>query len=245
MARLRQFIPLILIVASATLVFAMGWNRYLSFETLREHGALLTGWVERHYILVLLGLMALFAILTASVVPGVVFITLTAGYLFGPWVGGVATAFAATVGALAVYYAGRTALGDGLRRRAERDQGLLKKICDGVERNTFSYVLTARLIVSVPFHMINVAAGIMAAPLRPYMIATFIGLLPAHIIYCWIGSGLSEVLASGQNPNVASLAREFVWPLTGVAFLSVILPLGLKLLRSRYGNADADESAGN
>ena len=241
MHRLTRFIPLVLVIAAAALIFGMGWNRYLSLDTLRDHGATLSAWVDQYYWLVLIGLMALFAVLTASVVPGVVFITVTAGYLFGPWVGGIATAFAATVGALAVYYVGRTALGDSLKRKAASDTGLLKRICDGVDRNTFSYVITARLIVSVPFHMINVAAGIMSAPLRPYMLATFIGLLPAHIIYCWIGSGLHAVLVKDPDPDIQSLFQQFMWPLIGVGFLSMILPMGLKLIKSRYGRSHAGD----
>lgn len=234
--RMSRFIPLALVVLAAALIFASGWNRYLSLETLRLHGAVLSAWVDQYYLLALLALMVVFTVLTASVVPGVFFVTLTAGYLFGPWVGGIATAFAATVGALAVYYVGRTALGESLKRKAEADTGLLKRICDGVDRNTFWYVLTARLIVSVPFHMINVAAGIMSAPLRPYLAATFIGLLPAHIIYCWIGSGLHSVLLYDPAPDIQSLFQRFMWPLLGVAFLSMILPLGLKLYKSRFSS---------
>ena len=94
MDRLKRFLPLILLAGVIALIFGMGWNRYLSLDTLREHGAAFQALADEHYILTLLGLMLAFALLTASVVPGVVFITVTAGYLFGPWVGGVATAFA-------------------------------------------------------------------------------------------------------------------------------------------------------
>lgn len=240
--RLTRFIPLALVVLAATLVFATGWNRYLSLETLRLHGATLSLWVDQYYLLVLVALILLFTALTASVVPGVFFLTITAGYLFGPWVGGIATACAATIGALAVYYVGRTALGESLKRKAEADNGLLKRICDGVDRNTFWYVLTARLIVSVPFHMINVAAGIISAPLRPYLSATFIGLLPAHIIYCWIGSGLRSVLLYDPDPDIQSLFQRFMWPLLGVAFLSMILPLGLKLYKTRSSSSSSKTS---
>ncbi len=236
MDRVKRFLPLAVLLAAVALIFGMGWNRYLSLDTLREHGTALEALTARHYLLMLGALMLIFALLTASVVPGVVFITVTAGYLFGPWVGGVATAFAATVGALAVYYVGRTALGDSLRRRAAADTGLLNKVCAGVDKNTFWYVLVARLVVTVPFHMINVAAGVMAAPLRPYVIATFIGLLPAHTIYCWIGDSLHDVLVTDPNPDIRSLFAEFFWPLMGVAFLSMLLPLLLKLaqkLRAR------------
>lgn len=234
MDKIRRFLPLMLLLAALTLVFAMGWNRYLSLDTVRDHGEQLRAFTARHYLLTLILLILVFAGLTASVVPGVVFVTVTAGYLFGPWVGGVATAFAATLGALAVYGVGRSALGESLRRKAQAaDRGLMKTICDGVDRDAFWYVLSARLIVSVPFHLINIAAGVVAAPLRPYMIATFIGLLPAHTIYCWIGSGLHKVFEKDPNPDVFTLFQQFFWPLMGVAFLSMILPLSLRLLKRR------------
>ena len=94
MNRFKRFAPLIVLAGVIALIFAMGWNRYLSLDTLRDHGAQFHAFKDAHYILCLLILMAVFAVLTASVVPGVFFVTITAGYLFGPWVGGVSTAIA-------------------------------------------------------------------------------------------------------------------------------------------------------
>jgi uncharacterized membrane protein YdjX (TVP38/TMEM64 family) len=85
MARLRRFLPLLIVLAALALVFAMGWNRYLSLDTVRDHGAFLRAYVSENYLLALGLLILIFAALTASVVPGVVFVTVTAGYLFGPW----------------------------------------------------------------------------------------------------------------------------------------------------------------
>lgn len=84
MDRIKRFLPLILLAGVITLIFAMGWNRYLSLDTLRHHGQTFRDFTADYYVVSLLILMALFAILTASVVPGVFFLTITAGYLFGP-----------------------------------------------------------------------------------------------------------------------------------------------------------------
>lgn len=228
-----QLAPLVGVVALAAVILGMGWNRYLSLETLKEHGETLQAFVADHYLLTLVGLVLLFALLTASVIPGVVFLTVAAGYLYGTWVGGLATVLGATLGALAIYTAGRTALGKPLRAWADRKQGLVRTVCDGVDRNTFRYVLVSRLVVTVPFHLINLAAGIMSAPLRPYLLATFIGLLPAHFIYCWIGDGLNDILSVDENPDLQALFNEFAWPLMGVAFLALVLPLAMRRLRAR------------
>ncbi len=233
MDRVKRFLPLLLLAGVVALIFAMGWNRYLSLDTLRDHGADLRAFAARNYVVALLALMLAFAVLTASVVPGVFFVTITAGYLFGPWVGGVSTAIAATLGALIVYGVARSALGADLRRRAERNQGLLNRVCRAIDRDTFWYVLVSRLAVVVPFHMINVAAGIMSVRLAPYTFATVIGLLPAHIIYCWIGARLNALLATDPDPDFQALFGQFWAPLAGVFVLAVILPLILKSFQRR------------
>jgi len=235
MDRIKRFLPLILLAGVIVLIFATGWNRYLSLDTIRDHGADFHAFKDANYLLCLLILMAVFATLTASVVPGVFFVTITAGYLFGPWVGGVSTAIAATVGALIVYAVARSALGEALRRKAARDKGVMQKVCDAIDRDTFWYVLASRLAVVVPFHMINVAAGIMAVRLTPYTVATVIGLLPAHIIYCWIGALLNELLRTNPDPDFQALFGQFWAPMAGVFILAVVLPFALKGLQAALG----------
>ena len=239
MNRIRRFAPLIILAGVIALIFGMGWNRYLSLETLRVHGGTLTAFAHDHYILCLLALMAIFTIATASVVPGVFFVTITAGYLFGPWVGGVATSIAATLGALIVYAVARSALGQSLRQKAERDAGLMARVCAAIDKDTFWYVLASRLAVVVPFHMINIAAGVMAVRLTPYTVATVIGLLPAHIIYCWIGSRLSTLLATDPDPDFQALFGQFWAPMLGVFVLAVVLPLALKTVQARMSRGKA------
>jgi uncharacterized membrane protein YdjX (TVP38/TMEM64 family) len=239
MDRVKRFLPLIVLACVVGLIFGMGWNRYLSLDTLRDHGEDLRAFAEANYLLALLALMLAFAILTASVVPGVFFVTITAGYLFGPWVGGVATSIAATIGALIVYAVARSALGQALRNKAERDEGLLKTVCSAIDKDTFWYVLASRLAVVVPFHMINVAAGIMSVKLKPYTAATVIGLLPAHTIYCWIGARLNALLVEDPDPDIQALFGQFWAPMAGVFVLAVVLPLILKAIQARLPGAGA------
>ncbi len=239
MDRIRRFLPLIVLAGVIALIFGMGWNRYLSLDTIRDHGQTFRAFTAENYVLALLTLMAVFAVLTASVVPGVFFVTITAGYLFGPWVGGVSTSIAATLGALIVYAVARSALGRSLRDKAERDQGLMQKVCAAIDKDTFWYVLASRLAVVVPFHMINVAAGIMSVRLAPYTVATVIGLLPAHIIYCWIGARLNTLLVTNPDPDFQALFGQFWAPMTGVFVLAVVLPFVLKGVQKMVGGRRA------
>jgi len=221
----RRVWPLLFVLALAGMVVASGAYRYLSFEAIEMVGQGLQRFVSRHWLLSLLGLMSIFAVLTASVTPGVFFVTILAGFLFGPWVGGIATSIAATAGALVVYWVGSSVAQDWFQRRIEAQQGLVGRICSRIDQDTFAYVLAARLVVSVPFHLINIAAGVMRVRLVPYASATFLGILPAHLIYCWIGSRLDEI---DGHEGVRAIMGQFALPLAGVAFLSVGLPALLR-----------------
>ena len=83
--------------------------------------------------------------------------------------------------------------------------------------------------------LLVIIAIIMAVRLTPYTIATVIGLLPAHTIYCWIGARLNTLLANDPNPDFQALFAQFWAPMTGVFVLAVVLPFALKGLQALLG----------
>ncbi|HYF21982.1 MAG TPA: TVP38/TMEM64 family protein [Caulobacteraceae bacterium] len=234
MGLLKRWAPLLMVLGLAVAFYVAGLHRYLSLETLRERHAELSAFVAAHFWISLLIYVAAYAALTTSAIPGAVFVTLTGGFLFGTWVGGAATALGATLGAIAVYYVVRTALGAALRERAERAGGTLRRVQEGLHRNAFSYLLTLRLIPAVPFVLINVASGLASVPLRAYAAATFLGILPATFIYSAIGAGLGALFARGERPNLKIILEpQFLLPLLGLAFLSFALPLIVRAVRGK------------
>jgi len=48
---LRRLLPVVVIVLAMAVVFAMGWHRYLTLETLVRHRAVLDGFITAHYAL--------------------------------------------------------------------------------------------------------------------------------------------------------------------------------------------------
>jgi len=224
-----RLLPLLAIAGLAIAFFSMGWNRYLSMEMIREHGLGLQAYAEAHFWIALVVFIAVYATATASTIPGPVFLTLLGGMMFGPWVGALAQATGATIGSVIIYMVYRTAIGTWLRERFAADAGFMDRLARGVDRNAFVTLFTLRVIPSVPFVLINATAGMIAAPLRPYILATFIGLLPSTFIYTSIGSGLGDMIRAGEHVDLPLLVSRFFWPLMGVVFLSLLLPLGLKL----------------
>jgi uncharacterized membrane protein YdjX (TVP38/TMEM64 family) len=105
---------------------------------------------------------------------------------------------------------------------------------EGAAKNAFWYLFGLRVVPAVPFILINLLAGAASVPLRPYTAATFLGILPAFILYSAIGSKLGEMFDRGETPNLHSLVQpQFVFLMIGVGFLSLVLPFLLKLVERR------------
>src|SRR5262245_52194115 len=98
-SRIRQFGPLVLIVAVSLLVFAMGWHRHVTFETivaLRDRFQVV---LDEHRVLSILVYTGIYIAAASLSLPGCPILTVTGGLLFGWLIGGLATVVGATIGA--------------------------------------------------------------------------------------------------------------------------------------------------
>lgn len=232
--QLRRWLPLALMIGAGAAVYFTGVYRYVSFDELRSRHAELKGFVDDNFVLGLVIYMAVFLAATFVAVPGAMVLQLIAGFLFGPWIGGIATAISATFGSLGYYYAARSALGDAMRRRAYADPRA-KKWREGLEKDAFWYLLGLRVPPVMLFVGISALAGLAAVPVRSYLAATFIGVLPSATVYASIGSGLKAIFERGEA--IDPMDPVIFWPMMGLGVLSLI-PATVKLvgnLRKRRG----------
>lgn len=225
-AALKRLWPLAVLGLLIAAIALSGVTRYLNLQALQTHEAVLRGFIDQHLLVSLAVFMAVYAASTAASLPGASILTLAGGFLFGTWVGGTATVVGATVGAVLVFYAVRTSLGEALRGKAERDGGRLKSMMDGIRDGAFGYILTLRLMPIAPFWLVNVAAGAAHAPVRAYTLATFLGIMPATFIFSGIGAGLGAVLARGGEPDLHVFTQPaVVLPLAALGLLSLVTTL--------------------
>lgn len=224
----RRFGPLALVVAGLVLAFALGLPHELSLHQLHRHGEQLRALTHAHPVLSVLAYVGVYALAVGLSLPVALAMTLSGGFLFGPWVGGLAAAIGCTLGGSAVFLVCRTAAGDVLRRRAGPT---IARIEDEVLRDAFSYILVLRLLPVMPLWLSNMALGFIEIPLRTFALATFIGILPVSFIYAGLGSGLGRVFARGGRPDLHAVFRpEVLAALAGLAVLSVI-PIVLRRFR--------------
>jgi uncharacterized membrane protein YdjX (TVP38/TMEM64 family) len=164
------------------------------------------------------------------------------GFLFGWVMGGSLTAVAATAGAAVIFLAARTSIGSALRERAGP---LVNRMARGFREDAFNYLLFLRLAPVFPFWLVNIAPALFDMRLRPYVVATFVGILPGTYAYAFIGSGLDSVVAAQEaaDPGCAAagtctvevsalVTRELVLSFVALA-VAALIPVLVRKLRNR------------
>jgi uncharacterized membrane protein YdjX (TVP38/TMEM64 family) len=226
----RRLLPLAVLGAAAAAAFGAGLHDYLSFEALRENRGLLIDFVDSRFALAFGVFIAVYVLAVAVSLPGGAVLTITGGFLFGPWFGTLGAVTGATLGATVVFLIARTALGEALRARAGP---ALRKMRAGFQDNALSYLLVLRLVPLFPFWLVNLVPAFLGVPPRTYVLGTFLGIIPAAFVFAFAGAGLGGVLDSAEGFSPAAvLTPEVVAALGGLAVLSLV-PVGYKKLKAR------------
>jgi uncharacterized membrane protein YdjX (TVP38/TMEM64 family) len=231
---LRRLAPLAVVAAAIALFFALGLDRYLSFEALRENRHALLEWRDQNRIAVVAIYIIGYAGVVALSIPGAVWMTIGGGFLFGTILGTLYVVVGATLGATLIFLAARYALRDYLRGKAGP---MVRKMEAGFRENALSYLLFLRLIPAFPFWIVNLVPAFLGVPLRTYVIGTFLGIIPGSFVYASVGNGLGAVIDAGERPDLSIIfAPEVILPIIGLALLA-LLPIAYKWIKGRPQSA--------
>ena len=173
---------------------------------------------------------------TALFFPGLP-LTLGAGFLYGAIIGTLVVSPASVAGAtLAFLIARYVARGWVTRRLKKYPQAAA--IDRAIEKNGFKAVVLLRLQPVLPFNILNYALGLTSVRLRDYMLASWIGMFPATVLYVYLGSVMNDIsdLLRGR-PNSGMAGRLLLWG--GLAAIVVLVwwlgRIARKALREEMG----------
>ena len=227
---LRRLLPLLVLLAGLALFFAFDLGRYANFDTLSAHRDWLTDQVERYGLLANLAFVLVYAVATAFSLPFGWVLTVIGGFVFGTLAATLTVIVGATIGAVGLFLAARYAFYDALHAKAGP---ALRKMEQGFKENALSYLLVLRLVPLFPFWLVNLVPALLDVPLRVYVVATAIGIVPGTFVYASVGNGLGEILAAGGSPDPSILYdADVLIPLLGLALLA-LLPVGYKVWKRR------------
>ncbi|MEP6781879.1 MAG: DUF547 domain-containing protein [Gemmatimonadaceae bacterium] len=123
-------------------------------------------------------------------------LTLAGGAIFGTVLGSGLNWTGAVMGATIGHFLAKQLGSDGLKRLLGKNAAKLESFS---KRLTFATILRLRLIPVTPFNLLNFASGLARVPLRAYVPATAIGILPGTIIYTFFSDSLIGGVAGAKT----------------------------------------------
>lgn len=164
-----------------------------------------------------------FAILPIFLFP-VPILAVVAGTAFGLFAGSLYTIIGAMINSVLMFYIARFL---GFRAVSDFTQNSKSKILKtlGEPGGKFSLILILRLMPLVPYNALNYACGVMNVSLREYVVATFVGIVPATFIMVNLGEKALDMRSNG-----------FIIACVLMAALVVLSSWGAKKIRARRGD---------
>ena len=150
-------------------------------------------------------------------IPGSV-MTIGGGVLFGVVRGSIYVSIGATIGATLAFLIGRYLARDWVAAKLAGNS-TFNEIDAAVGREGLKIVGLTRLSPVFPFNLLNYAYGLTRVSLRDYVLASWIGMLPGVVMYCYIGSLVGDLTRLGAAPTARPAG---FWLLNAVGFAATV-----------------------
>lgn len=161
---------------------------------------------------------AAYAIAAILFLPGSA-LTIGAGIVYGLLWGSVAVSCGATLGAAGAFLVARYLARSRVERWAAKSPRFAA-IDAAVGREGWKIVLLTRLSPVFPYNLLNYLYGLTQVRFGPYVLASWIGMIPGTILYVYLGFAGREVARAASGRTDRPLGRYLFW---GIGLLATLL----------------------
>jgi len=185
-------------------LFIVGMLLAVATLPVRELLSVAIAWIESHRTLAWVVYIAAYTAAAILVIPGTI-LTLAAGFIFGIPIGVMLVSVGSLLGASGAFLVGRFLARDWVAQWISKFPSF-KALDKAAHHEGFIIVLLTRLSPLFPFNLLNYAFGLTAVRFRDYVLASWLGMAPAIVLYVYIGSvaqSLAELAGGGTEGGAA------------------------------------------
>lgn len=166
--------------------------------------------------------VVIYVISTVAFIPATP-LTLAAGVIFGVVNGSLLVSAGSTLGASAAFFLGRGLARNWIKQKVSA-WPRFRALDAALAQRGFLIVLLTRMSPAFPFFLLNYAYGVSAVRPRDYILASWLGMMPATIAYVYVGT-LAANLAQALNGGAVEHLRgsPLRWILLGLGLLATVL----------------------
>src|SRR5213080_4407459 len=154
-------------------------------------------WVGQMGITGIFIFIGVYAVATVLMAPGSI-LTIGAGFAFGLWKGFLAISAGATFGASLAFLVARFIARDKIEAIAKRNE-TFRKIDNAIGKEGAKLIFLLRLSPVIPFNLSNYFYGLTGVRFWPYVVASWIGMIPGTFLYIYIGVASKAAVAAAAR----------------------------------------------
>ena len=190
-----------------------------SYELIRENRDAILEY-KKGNIFFLIVVFFIFTILLNLLLTPMLIPTLIIGFIFGKWLGTAILLFGNTFGGVLLYLLAKTFFSELIR---EKFATKFFKFVEFFNKNETMYFMLFRLIGGggTPFPIQNVLPVLFNMSVKNYILATFLGTIPATFVTTALGSGIENVIDQNAELDFFSvfISPEIYLPILGFVLI--------------------------
>ncbi len=215
------WITLILFITFWTIYFL---NRdFFQLGTLFLNLENIQNYISLNYIFSISIFVVLYGFLILCNFPMASLLSMTSGFLFGTWIGGLIAIVGGTLGAFGIFIISKYFFLDFIKKNFLNKYFFIENY---FKKNDLELMLLIRIIPAVPFFAQNLILAGLGAGNKKFFYTTLVGLAPWSFIFGSIGQGLEEIFVNQTDISLSLVTRpEYLIPIGTIAFIVILIIL--------------------
>ena len=213
------WVTLILFVTLWTIYFL---NRdFFQLNTLFSNLENIQNYISVNYIFSISIFIFLYGFLILCNFPMASLLSMTSGFLFGTWIGGLIAIVGGTLGAFGIFIIAKFFFSDFIKKKILNKYSYIENY---FKKNDLELMFLIRIIPAVPFFAQNLILAGLGAGNKKFFYTTLLGLAPWSFIYGSIGQGLEEIFVNQTEISFSLVAQpEYLIPIGAIASLVILI----------------------
>jgi uncharacterized membrane protein YdjX (TVP38/TMEM64 family) len=164
--------------------------------------------------------IVVYALATVLMAPGSI-LTIGAGFAFGLWKGFLAVSAGATLGASLAFLVARFIAREKIEAIAQRNEKF-RNLDRAIGGQGAKLIFLLRLSPVIPFNLSNYFYGLTGVRFWPYVLASWIGMMPGTFLYVYIGTAGKAAVAAAAGGEAVKSGWQY-WTFLGVGLAATVI----------------------
>src|SRR5437762_11050206 len=164
--------------------------------------------------------IGVYAVATVLLAPGAI-LTIGAGFSFSLTKGFLAVSAGSTLGAALAFLVSRFIARDKVEAIAKRNDKF-RNIDSAIGKQGAKLIFLLRLSPVIPFNLSNYLYGLTGVRFWPYVLASWIGMMPGTFLYVYIGTASQAAISAAAGGEAVQHGWQY-WTLISIGLAATIV----------------------